>query len=205
MLNNLFLFSCHSSLIIDMTDLEQSFLRSAITEVLPDLPEMIKDILEEHLQSLGVETCDDFQFIEEADLLSALRPIQARKVVAVLKQRWKSSITTSSSSDASPGPPPSLQSLSPGSSTPTSSNSSQSPHVDWVDTFVIPWDKFPEELTQTLEREKRSSPRIRREMVRLVFHKMSQKSSCISRKIGGKSIEVAKKMVSNILNLCKTS
>ncbi|XP_056441457.1 uncharacterized protein LOC130378875 [Gadus chalcogrammus] len=176
-----------------MTDLEQSFLRSAITEVLPDLPEMIKDVLEEHLQSLGVETCDDFQFIEEADLLSALRPIQARKVVAVLKQRWKSSITTSSSSDASPGPPPSLQSLSPGSSTPTSSNSSQSPHVDWVDTFVIPWDKFPEELTQTLEREKRPSPRLRREMVRLVVQEMTQKSSCISRR---SSIEVAKKMVS---------
>ena len=63
MLNNLFLFSCHSSLIIDMTDLEQSFLRSAITEVLPDLPEMTKDVLEEQLESLGVETYDDFQFI----------------------------------------------------------------------------------------------------------------------------------------------
>ena len=109
-------------------------------------------------------------------------------------ERWKSSIaTTSSSVDVSPGPPPPLQSFSPGSLTPTSSNSSQSPHVNWADTFVIPWDKFPEELTQTLEREKRPSPRLRREMVRLVVQEMTQKSSCISRR---SSIEVAKKMVS---------
>lgn len=75
-----------------MTDLEKTFLCTAITEVLPDLPEMTKDILEETLQSLGVETYDDFKFIEEADLLSALRPIQARKVLAAWKLRCKSSI-----------------------------------------------------------------------------------------------------------------
>lgn len=75
-----------------MTDLERTFLRTAITEVLPDLPEMTKDILEDTLQSLGVETYEDFQFIEEADLLSALRPIQARKVLAAWKLRCKSSI-----------------------------------------------------------------------------------------------------------------
>lgn len=74
-------------------DLEQTFLRTAITEVLPDLPEMTKDILEETLQSLGVETYDDFRFIEEADLLSTLRPIQARKVLAAWKLRCKSDIT----------------------------------------------------------------------------------------------------------------
>lgn len=55
-----------------MSDLEQAFLHTAITEVLPDLPEVAKDILEETLQSLGVETCDDLKFIEAADLLSVL-------------------------------------------------------------------------------------------------------------------------------------
>lgn len=53
---------------------------------------MTEDILEETLQSFGVETYDDFQFVEEADLLSALRPIQARKVLAAWKLRCKSSI-----------------------------------------------------------------------------------------------------------------
>lgn len=72
-----------------MTDLEQTFLRTAITEVLPELPEVSKDILEETLQSLGVETYNDFQFIEEADLLSALRPIQARKLLAAWKRKCK--------------------------------------------------------------------------------------------------------------------
>lgn len=72
---------------------EQTFLRTAISEVLPDLPEMTKDILEESLQSLGVETSDDFQFIDEADLLSSLRPIQARKLLAAWKLKCKLFIT----------------------------------------------------------------------------------------------------------------
>ncbi|KAL6466698.1 hypothetical protein MHYP_G00245070 [Metynnis hypsauchen] len=70
-----------------MTDLERTFSRTAITEVLPELSEVTKDILEETLQSIGAETYNDFQFIEEADLLSALRPIQARKVLAAWKLR----------------------------------------------------------------------------------------------------------------------
>nr|XP_023653288.1 uncharacterized protein LOC111836354 isoform X3 [Paramormyrops kingsleyae] len=49
-----------------------------------------KGILEETLQSLGLETYDDFQFIEEADLLSALKPIQARKVLAAWKLKCQS-------------------------------------------------------------------------------------------------------------------
>lgn len=76
-----------------MSDSGQTFLRTAISEVLPDLPEMNKDILEESLQSLGVETSDDFQFIEEPDLLSSLRPIQARKLIATWKLRRKLFIT----------------------------------------------------------------------------------------------------------------
>ena len=72
-----------------MTNLEPTFLRSAINEVLPDLAEVSKDILEETLQSLGIETSDDFQFLEESDLLTALRPIQSRKVLAAWKLRCK--------------------------------------------------------------------------------------------------------------------
>lgn len=85
--------NCHSSLIPEMTDCEETFLSTAITEVLPDLPEVSKDILEETLQNLGVETYDDFQFVEEVDLLSALRLVQARKVLAAWKLRCKTSIT----------------------------------------------------------------------------------------------------------------
>lgn len=87
--------------------MERTFLQSAISKVLPDLSEANKDILEEHLQSLGVETSDDFQFIEEGDLLSALRPIQARKLLAAWKLRCKSSFgvedTTSDQSNLRKG------------------------------------------------------------------------------------------------------
>lgn len=63
----------------EMDDAHQSNVQSAITKVIPELPASMLDILEETLQSLGVETTDDFQFIQEADLLSILRPIQAWK------------------------------------------------------------------------------------------------------------------------------
>lgn len=178
-------------------DLEQTFIRSAITEVLPDLPEMTKDILEETLQSLGVETYDDFKFIEEADLLSALRPIQARKVLAAWKLRCQTPETSSSSACSSPGPPTSLLSGSPLSSTSTSSNSCPSPDIDWVNNFIIPWEKFSEELIQALERGKRPSPRLRREMVQIVVREMMQKKSCISNK---HTTAVAQKMVAKYPN-----
>lgn len=70
-------FFCNISFYVLNTNI-----RSTITEVLPGLSEVSKDILEETLQSLGVETHDDFQFIKEEDLLSALRPIPAWKLVA---------------------------------------------------------------------------------------------------------------------------
>lgn len=85
-----FHIACYFFLTVpEMTDLERTFLRRAINEVLPDLAEASKDILEETLQSLGIETSDDFQFLEESDLLTALRPIQARKAIAAWKLKVK--------------------------------------------------------------------------------------------------------------------
>ncbi|XP_054903240.1 uncharacterized protein LOC129370957 [Poeciliopsis prolifica] len=118
---------------------EQTFLRSAINEVLPELAEASKYILEETLQSIGVETYDDFQFIVEKDLLSALRPIQARKALAAWKLRCRTPETSRSSSNASPDTPPSQQSSSPLSVSSNSSSSNQTSAADWVDTFEIPW------------------------------------------------------------------
>ncbi|KAL6456312.1 hypothetical protein MHYP_G00348550 [Metynnis hypsauchen] len=176
----------------ETTDSERTFLHTAITEVLPELSEVTKYILEETLQSIGVETYNDFQFIEEADLLSALRPIQARKVLAAWKLRCQTPETSSSSVSVSPGPPAFLLSVSPRSSSSAPSSSCQSPEIDWVDSFMTLWDKFPEELIQLLERGKRPSPQMRREMVRIVVHEMMRKNSCISKRT---STEVAKKMV----------
>lgn len=67
---------------------EQTFLESAM-EVLPELSTGNKSILEEHLQSIGVETCDDLQFVTEADLMTVLRLVQARKLLSFWKQKCK--------------------------------------------------------------------------------------------------------------------
>lgn len=64
-------------------------IRSSITKVLPDLSVSILEIVLEALQSLGVETSEDLQFISETDLNSVLRPVQARKLLAAWKQTSK--------------------------------------------------------------------------------------------------------------------
>ncbi|XP_050960132.1 uncharacterized protein LOC127161407 [Labeo rohita] len=170
-----------------------AFLHDSIREVLPDLSDVAKDMLVETLLAQGVETYSDLQYITEADLLSALRPIQARKAVAAWKVKCKYDAASHKDSNSSfsiqegasslpsvsPGPSSSSRALSPKS---TSSSASCSPDVDWADTFDIPWKKFPEELIQSLERGKRPSPQKRREMVRIVVREMMQKSSDISKR-----------------------
>lgn len=72
-----------------MDDAEQCNISSAIPQVLPDLPAPTINILDETLQPLGLETAEDFHFIQEADLLSVLRPVWARTFVAAWKQTSK--------------------------------------------------------------------------------------------------------------------
>ncbi|XP_029967518.1 uncharacterized protein LOC115402957 isoform X1 [Salarias fasciatus] len=175
----------------NMSELEPTFLRSAINEVLPNLAEMSKNILEESLQSLGIKTSDDFKFLQESDLLTALRPIQARKLLAAWKLRGQSD-EGSSESRLLPAPPPSMNYASPSSSASSSAISCQSPAVDWMDTYQVPWRQFPEELIQTLQREKRPTRHMRREMVRIVASDMMQRSSSVSKR---NSTEIAKRMV----------
>ncbi|KAF7649571.1 hypothetical protein LDENG_00139380 [Lucifuga dentata] len=131
-----------------MDDAEQSNISTAITLVLPDLAAAILNILEETLQSLGVETTEDFHFIQEADLLPVLRPVQARKLVAAWKQTTQSTgihnqsalTSPASSTCSSSSPSPSLSPFS----LPIRSITA----ADWIDSFQIPWTKFPEALMQ---------------------------------------------------------
>lgn len=73
----------------NMSDSEPNFLDVAIMEALPELSALNKKILEEHLQSIGVETHDDLRFIKEDDLMTALRPVQARKLLSIWKCKCK--------------------------------------------------------------------------------------------------------------------
>lgn len=70
-----------------MGDMDQSSISNAITKVLPDLAPSVLDIVVETLQSLGVETTEDFDFVQESDLMSVLRPIQVRKLVTAWKKK----------------------------------------------------------------------------------------------------------------------
>ncbi|KAL3991768.1 octopamine receptor beta [Sarotherodon galilaeus] len=161
-----------------MSDSEQTFLDVAITEVLPELQAVNKNILEEHLQSIGVETSDDLHFVTEADLMTALRPVHARKLISA----WKQKCNALSSVEASPTQSLSLLSVSPQS---LSSTSSSSPGCDthWDDNFEIPW--------------RGKGPKLRRQMVRIVVTEIMEKCPHVGRK---HSIDVAKKMVAKYPN-----
>ncbi|CAI5678530.1 unnamed protein product [Oreochromis niloticus] len=158
-----------------MSDSERTFLDVAITEVLPELQAVNKNILEEHLQSIGVETSDDLLFVTEADLMTVLRPVQARKLLSAWKQKYQTPENSSLSSvEASSTQSLSLLSISPQS---LSSTSSSSPGCDihWDDNFEIPWSKLPAEVMHFLERGKRPRPKLRRQMVRIVVTEMMEK------------------------------
>ncbi|XP_019110214.2 uncharacterized protein LOC109137138 [Larimichthys crocea] len=178
-----------------MDDRDQSNVRSSIAKVLPDLPGSLLNIVDETLQSIGVETTEDFQFVQEADLLSVLRPIQARRLVASWKQTFQSSVTPSQP-DVTPSASPSLLLTSPTSTRSSHSPSSSPSHLvrvaDRVDHFEIPCEKFPEPLMQYLERGKRPSPSLRREMIRIVVTEMMTVCASPTKQA---STEVAKKLV----------
>ncbi|GAA6079261.1 uncharacterized protein LOC110971785 [Tachysurus ichikawai] len=138
------------------SDLNISNISNAIDAVLPDLPIATKKSLEDTLKSLGVETPRDFRFLEESDLAAVLRPIQARKFISVLKETTQISENPKQTVCSSPG---SFLSQSSSCSSPNTSP----PSVNWVDSFEVPWNTFPEELMQALERQKRPIPQLHRD------------------------------------------
>ncbi|KAI5613969.1 hypothetical protein C0J50_11194, partial [Silurus asotus] len=130
----------------------------------------------ETLNSLGVSSPEDFRYVQEADLLPVLRPIRARKLVSAWRQINSCSGTQSSSCS---------------SSSPTFGKASTIAS-DWADNFKIPWEKLPEALMQCLERQKRPTPRLRRDMEKIVVSEMMKICKSPSKK---NSTAIAKKMV----------
>lgn len=124
--------------------------------------------------------------------MTALRPVEARKLLSAWKRKYHTPEKSSLSSvEASPTQLLPSLSVSPQSS---SSSSSSSPGLDtqWDVNFEIPWSKFPEEVMQALERGKRPGTKLRRQMVRIVVTEMMQKCPHVGKK---HSIDVATKMV----------
>nr|XP_033474223.1 uncharacterized protein LOC117251793 [Epinephelus lanceolatus] len=177
---------------------ESKTLSDAIAAVLLDLPDQVVKSVEDALEALGAVTTDDLQYITEGDLLPVLKPIQVRRLVAAWAQN-NSSTPTSAPACSSPGsllssPSPSSVTPSPASSTATSSPSGSSYTLapNWVDTFQIPWQKLPEELVQSLERQKRPSALLRRNMIRIVVSEMMKICKSPTKH---NTTEIAKRMV----------
>ncbi|XP_054913457.1 uncharacterized protein LOC129377493 [Poeciliopsis prolifica] len=154
----------------------QKDIRDAIRAVLPGLSQEVLAALEDVLEKLGTTTADDFQYITEEDLLPVLKPIQARRLVAA----WAQNNSMASTSGGASSSPQSVQSSQPAASlSQPSSADTSSPSLScspvlptWVDSCQIPWQKLPEELIQTLERHKRPSARLQRQMVRIIVSEM---------------------------------
>ena len=72
-----------SSLVVLVMDTESPLLAFIKTS----LPKMRDpEPLLERLQGLGVEDLEDLTYLQESDLLSVLRPIEARKLLSLLQK-----------------------------------------------------------------------------------------------------------------------
>ncbi|XP_030284808.1 uncharacterized protein LOC115588355 [Sparus aurata] len=67
-------------LVMDTESPLLSFIKSSLPKLRDSEP------LLEHLQGLGVEDLEDLSYLQESDLLSVLRPIEARKLLSLLKK-----------------------------------------------------------------------------------------------------------------------
>lgn len=68
-------------LVMDTESPPLSFIKSSLPKLRDPEP------LLEHLQGLGVEDLEDLSYLQESDLLSVLRPVEARKLLSLLKKR----------------------------------------------------------------------------------------------------------------------
>ncbi|KAL6455511.1 hypothetical protein MHYP_G00360510 [Metynnis hypsauchen] len=181
-------FNSHRKVKPILQDMEQSEIQkisSAITVVLPDLPLAVLSAVVDTLKTLGAKTTDDLQYITEGDLLPVLKPIQARRLVVSWVQNNPGMCPSPVSVCSSPSPASATTSTSsPGDSFTFQPN--------WVDKFQIPWQKLPEELLQNLKRQKRPSPRLRREMIRIVVSEIMKVCNNPSKH---NTTEIGKKMV----------
>ncbi|XP_035985347.1 uncharacterized protein LOC105924547 isoform X3 [Fundulus heteroclitus] len=152
-----------------------SFIKSSLPKMRDPEP------LLQRLQDLGVEDLEDLSYVQESDLLSVLRPIEARKLLSLLKKTSQQDVLDSPPSNqsnqqfsrASTSTSPVTQSdemhLSGGYSSESSPRSTSSSSVDitprrlsdnsWHFKFQIPWQKIPSEIIRKLERGNRPTKR----------------------------------------------
>ncbi|KAK0131326.1 hypothetical protein N1851_016620 [Merluccius polli] len=174
-------------------------IRRDLAAVFPDYSEELINSLMDALKAGGVHTLADLEYIREEDMFNVLLPATARRLVTWARSKSVTPALTPASvcaspqssrflthtPSSSPSSPLSVSSMSPVYTIPSSS-------INWIDKFEIPWAKLPEELMQCLSREKRPSPKHRREMIRIVVSDMMNVCNSPSKQ---NATEIAKRMV----------
>ncbi|XP_076594907.1 uncharacterized protein LOC143325601 isoform X2 [Chaetodon auriga] len=169
-------------------------IKQAVLAVLPSLPEDKLQSLLNKLESIGVESKTDLQFIKEEDLAANITPIQCRRLISAWQTEDQprhlsltafepsdlmlSTVTQYPSSSQSPSTSPSL-----------SSNESSRMTVNlsaWPENFSVPWNRMPTGIRTAIAQETRPSAKDRREMVRIIVDEMRltelnpSKSQCLT-------------------------
>ena len=138
---------------------------ATLPELSEDLAQKVKDFITD---DLGVFDQNDLKLVKETDLVTVLKPIQARKLIQFWNQVQpeissenifqKHTVSSSSSTDEAVAP--------------SSSNSSTSSHTlgsaEWDFCFEIPWNSFSKPLLDACEHKKKPEKRHRLELIRIV-------------------------------------
>ena len=132
------------------------------------------------VNDIGVEEQADLQHVEISDVLSILKPVQARKLYKEWQKRSAKCVVSidASECDTEPvsDPMSSHSSLSRSNSMDSSAASTSNINRgdDWDFNFCIPWDKFPRGLMTSCANGKRPEKRHRLEMIRILVDDVHQ-------------------------------
>ncbi|XP_077079931.1 uncharacterized protein LOC143732575 [Siphateles boraxobius] len=169
--------------------------------ILQALPNLSSDVLQQivsKLQSSGLESKNDLQYVQKDDLQDLLPVIQLRKLLQVFKSEAEvitldlqaisspcSRYSQSSSSSPLSSPTPDSQacmSFSPETANPgTSSSHTFTISKTWPTTFQVSWDRMPPEIQSAIAAGKRPKPAERRQMVRVLVDEMRKYELCPTR------------------------
>ncbi|CAK6974710.1 hypothetical protein PFLUV_G00052250 [Scomber scombrus] len=166
-------------------------IKEIICKTLPNLSEETQLQIILKLQSSGLESKEDLEYVQQEDIADLLPVIQRRKLLDAFKlvtldlQAIPTSSSLSSDLSASES---SLSSCTHSSSSQLSAIASCSNRArnsepsnrpstfqilkTWPETFQVPWEQMPQEIRSAIADGKRPKPVARRQMVRVLADEM---------------------------------
>ncbi|GAA6096870.1 uncharacterized protein LOC117955970, partial [Tachysurus ichikawai] len=175
--------------------------KDIILRALPNLSLDVPQKILSKLQSSGLESKEDLQYVQQEDLSDVLPVIQLRKLLQVFKSDTEvftlnlQAISSPCSSYSEPSSSASLSGLSSSAhdsqacmsfSSETANPSTSSKHTSsisktWHTTFKVPWDRMPSQIQSAISAEKSPKPAESRQMVRVLVEEMRKYELCPTR------------------------